>query len=461
MNGGFDQLATSARAAGDRLLHARPMVARQAGLAHLVALVTPAPPEGEGPDGPLFGVPVTVKDSYETAGLRTTASHPPLAGHIPTRDAALVARLRASGAVILGKTNLSQLCGDIQCASPVFGTALNPWDTTRTPGGSSGGGAVAVLTGLSRLDLGSDLAGSLRIPAAFCGVAALKAGPEVFDMAGHIPPLEGAAPPPFQSGGFLARDCADLAAGFAALSGQPAAAAPQGPLRLGLVTGAPLPLCPRTEQAMHRAAEWLAAEGAQTRTAPLDFRTAWQGYGGLLMAAAAPHLRGWQRLALRLLALAAPRRPLRQALLRGLAGIPPGQAEAAREATVAAIDRHLETADALLCPVTAVTAFAHLPPPRLPLAQRSIPAGMHRIPYQEAGIGFTTPFSLSGHPVVVIPVDLVDGLPVGLQIIGRRGGEAALIALASRIEAVFDRHRPPLWQQWQTRFPSLNPHGDA
>jgi amidase len=139
-------------------------------------------------------------------------------------------------------------------------------------------------------------------------------------------------------------------------------------------------------------------------------------------------------------------------MLRGLAGKPAAPAVAARAATIASIDRHLEHFDALVCPVTAVTAFAHLPPPRNPLATRRIPAGPHRLPYQEAGLGFTTPFSLSGHPVVVLPVDLIDGLPVGLQIIGRRGGEADLLALAIGIEAIFDRHRPPLWRQWQNRF---------
>src|SRR5215475_3400879 len=141
--------------------------------------------------GPLHGLPVTVKDSLETRGMRTTCGAPELAGYVPDHDAEAVARLRSAGAIVVGKTNLPMWAGDCQSYNDVFGTTNNPWDLSRTPGGSSGGAAAAVAAGLSALDLGSDLGGSLRIPAHWCGVYALKPSFGVVPSRGHIPPPPG------------------------------------------------------------------------------------------------------------------------------------------------------------------------------------------------------------------------------------------------------------------------------
>jgi amidase len=108
------------------------------------------------PAGPLHGVPITIKEAFDVAGLHTTSSHPPLKDHVAHEDATLVARLRAAGAVILGKTNVPELCADFQTESPLFGISKNAWDDRRTAGGSTGGGAVAVAARLSPLELGSD-----------------------------------------------------------------------------------------------------------------------------------------------------------------------------------------------------------------------------------------------------------------------------------------------------------------
>ncbi|HET7095467.1 MAG TPA: amidase family protein, partial [Thermomicrobiales bacterium] len=143
------------------------------------------------PTGPLHGLPVTVKDSLETAGLRTTSGAPSLADHVPARDAEAVARLRAAGAIVFGKTNLPTFAGDAQTYNDLFGVTNNPWDLTRTPGGSSGGSAAAIAAGLSPLELGSDIGGSLRIPAHFCGVYTLKPTHGIVPLHGHIPPPPG------------------------------------------------------------------------------------------------------------------------------------------------------------------------------------------------------------------------------------------------------------------------------
>jgi amidase len=170
--------------------------------------------------GPLHGLPMTVKDCLETAGLRTTAGADVFAGHVPTRDAEAVARLRAAGAIVFGKTNLPSFAGDSQTYNDLFGTTNNPWDLGRTPGGSSGGSAAAIAAGLSALELGSDLGGSLRIPAHFCGVYTLKPTYGIVPLRGHIPPPPGTLSE-MDTGviGPLARDAKDLDLCLAVIAG--------------------------------------------------------------------------------------------------------------------------------------------------------------------------------------------------------------------------------------------------
>ncbi|WP_102106860.1 amidase [Oceaniglobus roseus] len=438
-------LAAEARGAGDRLLHARRLAGSgaMAEARRLNAIVTPAPGAPEGPDGPLFGVPVTVKDAFETAGLRTTASHPPLSGHVPQTDAAMVTRLRDTGAVLIGKTNLAELCGDIQTRSPIFGDTPNPWDETRTAGGSGGGGAVAVALGASRLDLGSDLGGSVRIPAAFTGVCALKTSKDLWPLGGHIPPLPGGTPAPFQALGLTARDIADLSQGFAALSGGPVPTPAAAPLGLAMLADFGLPLCPRTEAALALARDRLERAGhGVSRAEGIDVPAALASYGATLGAPSAPHVRPWQRPLLRGLAAGAPHRTIRAAMLRAMADGDTAHAESSLRAVTAQLDAVLADRDALICPVTPTAAFVHAPPPRLPLASRRIASGDKSLPYLEGSIGCCVLASLTGCPAVVLPIDVVDGLPVGLQIIARAGAERRLLAIAAAVEAAFAPHRP-------------------
>jgi amidase len=142
------------------------------------------------PLGPLHGLPMTVKDALEVKGMRTTCGSPSLTDHVPDRDADVIALLRNAGAIIIGHTNVPTMCQDIQTSNPVFGKTVNPFDADKTPGGSSGGPAAAVAAGFTSLEVGSDLAGSLRLPAAYCGVYALRtsrgASP-IVPTRGHIP----------------------------------------------------------------------------------------------------------------------------------------------------------------------------------------------------------------------------------------------------------------------------------
>src|SRR6185295_18816957 len=164
---------------------------------------------GSEPTGLLYGVPVTIKDTIDTAGIRTTSGSKIRAAYVPTHDAPAVARLKAAGAIVLGKTNPAEMAMDYTADNPVFGRTNHPLDESLTPGGSSGGEAVTIATHMSPGGIGSDLAGSIRIPAHFCGIAGLK--PTTGRVPGELqfPPSSG----PYSLGaviGPLARTVADL-----------------------------------------------------------------------------------------------------------------------------------------------------------------------------------------------------------------------------------------------------------
>jgi amidase len=168
---------------------------------------------------PLHGLPITIKDTIDTLRLRTTRGSLVFADNVPMEDAMAVARLRAAGAIIYGKTNVPELALDYTSENPVFGRTLNPYDAARTPGGSSGGCAAAVGACLTPTSVGSDLAGSIRIPAHFCGVAGLRPTAGVIPVAGHAPPVSGLHSLG-ASLGPLARHVSDLRLIFQALSGR-------------------------------------------------------------------------------------------------------------------------------------------------------------------------------------------------------------------------------------------------
>ena len=170
--------------------------------------------------GPLHGLPMTIKDSLETEGLCTTCGVPELAKHVPSRDATAVARLRAAGAVVFGKTNAPMWAMDVQTHNPVYGTTNNPWDTTRSPGGSSGGAAAAVAAGLTALEMGSDIGGSIRNPSHYCGVYGHKPSYGIVPGRGHLPPPPGTlADTDIGVVGPIARSAEDLALALEVVAG--------------------------------------------------------------------------------------------------------------------------------------------------------------------------------------------------------------------------------------------------
>src|SRR5690349_2258773 len=211
------------------LLRKREVSAREVVEAHLqrIALINPqlnaivtlnpqAIEQAELAAGELAGLPITIKDTIETAGLRTTSGSRLRADYVPVRDAPAVARLQAAGAIVLGKTNAAEMAMDYNADNPLFGRTVHPQNPRLTPGGSSGGEAVAIATHMSAGGIGSDLAGSVRIPAHFCGIAALKPGVGRVPGEGQFPPSSG----PYGLGaviGPMARTVADLRLLFTAL----------------------------------------------------------------------------------------------------------------------------------------------------------------------------------------------------------------------------------------------------
>ncbi len=185
--------------------------------------------------GPLHGLPMTVKDSLETAGLRTTSGAPALSHHVPAEDAVAVRRAREAGAIVLGKTNLPLYAGDWQTYNAVYGRTNNPWDTARTVGGSSGGSAAALAAGLVPLEIGSDIAGSIRIPAAYCGVYGHKPSYGIVPGRGHIPGPPGTtSEADLAAIGPMARDPRDLRLALDVIAGPDTLAADAWKLELPL-----------------------------------------------------------------------------------------------------------------------------------------------------------------------------------------------------------------------------------
>ncbi|MEU1528047.1 amidase family protein [Streptomyces fagopyri] len=252
--------------------------------------------------GTLDGLPLTIKDSFETAGLRTTSGAEELADHVPARDADAVARLRHQGAVIMGKTNTPTYCQDLHTDNSLFGPTLNPHDPKRTAGGSSGGPAAAVAAHLTPADLGSDLAGSLRLPAHYCGVYGLRPTHGLVPARGHIPRPPGwITSSDMVTPGPLARHPRDLDLLLDALTTPspaenspwiiklPTARRPVGQLRVAVwAEDASCPVDRDTADALAAVEQALASAGANVRrtAGPVRFADSLQLFEQLLHATA-------------------------------------------------------------------------------------------------------------------------------------------------------------------------------
>ncbi len=413
--------------------------------------------------GPLHGLPMTVKDTLETAGVRTTAGAPELAGHVPSRDATLVARLRKAGAVVFGKTNTPTYAGDAQTFNPVFGVTRNPWDVERSCGGSSGGSAVAVAAGLSAAEIGSDIGGSIRNPAHYCGVYGLKTTHGIVPARGHVPGPPGALGA-YDLGvmGPLGRSADDLALLLDVIAGPDEAAAAGWRLTLPPPRRSALreyrvaawlddPYCPVDAAVRGRGEATVAALRAagvavdeKARPVP-DLGAAYRCYEKLLWPVMSGGLTPDQVAELaQMAAISEPDdanaldRFARAVTLRHRDWV---FLDEERQQLRAAWAEFFRRFDVLICPITPVAAIPH--DQEGTLLSRSITVNGAARPYldQIVWAGLVTMVLL---PATVAPVGRTPaGLPVGLQIVGPYLEDRTTIDFARRLGEVIGGYEPP------------------
>ncbi|MFE4368391.1 amidase [Streptomyces sp. NPDC056835] len=386
---------------------------------------------------PLLGLPVVVKDSLETRGLRTTCGLPELADHIPDRDADAVTLLRRAGAIILGKANVPPNCQDIQTSNTLFGTTPNPHDRLRTAGGSSGGPAAAVAVGHAPLALGSDLAGSARLPGHYCGVYALRPSHGTVPTRGHIPRPPGwATSSDMLTLAPIARTAADLDLALDVLAAPSPRDATAWRLRLPPPRHDKLrhyrigwwpddPFCAvdnETRQLLDHVEQLLRRAGARldATTRPVDLATSNTLFSTLMFATAsatAPE-DAFAAECAQADELATDDQSSYAALLRGRTSRHRSWLLAHEQRTQLrdVWGTYFETHDVLITPAAPTAAVEDQT--GLPPAERHILVDGRRRPYYDQ----TTWTNLSSHvhlPSVTVPMGRTrDGLPIGVQIIG-------------------------------------------
>ncbi|WP_431991575.1 amidase [Streptomyces albogriseolus] len=388
--------------------------------------------------GPLAGVPFTVKETTPVEGVPTTFGLPRFRDLVAAADAPPVARLRAAGAVPIGHSNMPTLVlAGMHTRSELFGDTVNPWDPSRTPGGSSGGDGVAVATGMAALGLGNDSGGSVRIPASFCGVAGLKPTPGRFPADHRVlgPEDPGPASQALVTDGPLARTVADLRLAYEALAGTdprdpravpvPLDGAPlPGPVRVALVADpGGRGVHPVVREALTAAADALSDAGYDVREMADVPRhdEALEAYGRITLTEFAPT---WP--AVRQLLGDGGDRYIQLALER----TPPADAAELMRLMGSWLGIRRSWAEFLdACPLLLGPVFTE--PPVEPGLESRDAAGRERV---ADGMRLCTVTSFVGVPAVAVPTGIRDGLPCGVQVVGRAFREDLCLAAAQEIE---------------------------
>jgi amidase len=408
--------------------------------------------------GPLQGVVMTVKDVWETEGLVTTCGAPELRDHVPTADAVAVSRLRSAGAVIVGKTNTPVYAADNQTFNDVYGQTNNPWDLDRTPGGSSGGAAAAVATGMTPLELGSDIGGSIRMPAHCCGVYGLKPTWGIVPLRGHIPPPPGGlVEADVNVGGPMARSVDDLRLALDVIAGPLREEAvgwrltlPDEPeptslhdLRLAITLDDPdYPVSRDVRDALRGLADALTDAGAVVDEVPPP-------------VSIADGAETWFDLVLPQMGVALP-----DDVYDAFASVTPVPGDPAsmgmarltarfRDRARAVQRRHeqrrawaawFEVHDALVAPILQVPAFPH---DHVDIPMRSIEIDGTERPGMDL-VAWAGAIGVVLLPSVVVPAGMTAaGLPVGTQIVGPYLHDRRLLRIAGLVDEVGPGFRPP------------------
>jgi amidase len=408
----------------------------------------------QGGVGLLRGLPITLKESINVSGLGTTCGVPDWKTFVSEHDAPAWSRLRAAGAVLMGKTNVPPMLADWQSANPIYGRTNNPWDLARTPGGSSGGSAAALAAGLTALEVGSDIGGSIRVPAAFCGVYGHRPSETLLPRSGQLPmpPLPNAAVVMGVQGP-LARSAEDLELALSVLAGAdvgedvawrvelPAARHARLPdFRVGVLPAIPwVPVDDEISAALESLAARLSALGATVKRVQPDRMEDWREhhllYRSLLAAVTGARLDPETRKQ-RIEMWRKPDNEFTRATVRGLEGtagdyiVWNGKREQYRSAWRA----FFRDWDVLLAPALNVLAYPHVerawPPDESEMAL-TFTIGTEIVPY-ERGLVYPATSTLAGQPATAFPVGRSrEGLPIGLQAIGPYLEDRTPIAFAA------------------------------
>lgn len=416
----------------------------------------------QGDERALLGLPLTIKDAIDVAGFPTTAGLPRRAQAIASADAPLVSRLRDAGTVIMGKTNVPPYVGDWQTDNPIFGRTNNPWDLQRTPGGSTGGGAAAVAAGLSSIEFGSDVGGSIRVPAAFCGVYGHRPSETAVPSTGHWP---GSSLPNVGTVlnvlGPLARSAADLSLALDIVSGAevgedtawclelPAARHTRlRDYRVAVLPPLPwLPLDPSVEEALESLIDHLTGSRLQVeRAVPEGFgdgREHQELYESMLAAIFAFNMdQSASSTNAQAEAERASGHPFEMARAAGLTASARdllgwyGQRERFR-AVYRKFFRHW---DVLLAPIVPLPAFLH---DARPFGERTLTIAGQTVSYRRL-VALPALATLSGQPATAFPVGTTsDGLPIGFQAIGPYLEDHTPIAFAGLMAQEWGGYRVP------------------
>jgi amidase len=382
--------------------------------------------------GPLHGVPVCIKESFAVAGQPCTWGSPALREAIAPEDSVVVRKLREAGAILTGATNVPLFLGDFQSFNDIYGVTSNPWDVTRTPGGSSGGSAAALAAGLGYLSVGSDVGGSIRIPASFCGIYGHKPTFGLVDYTGHNPGGQPRPPLPKSIGvaGPMARTADDLELGLNVIVDQPVA-----PSRIFTLEGC------RVGFLLDDPSAPVAAETARVLEATIDAcdRAGAKPIHGWPEGTSLPDAFDAFMFLMGAFDFSAKPRDVREKTRERLAGrndafargclSTPAEYEATRDKQMAyrnAWEKYFESVDVFLSPAVFCAAFPHRDPP---------PGNL---------MAYITPGTLSGCPATVAPAGFsADGLPVGVQIMGPFGRDGTTIGFA-RLLAQLDSSDAPV-----------------
>jgi Asp-tRNA(Asn)/Glu-tRNA(Gln) amidotransferase A subunit family amidase len=371
--------------------------------------------------GPQTGVTLAVKDSQPVAGMPWTFATPSWRDRIADEDAVPVARARAAGMAVLGKTNLPELAASIGTTNTLFPATNNPWREGITPGGSSGGSAAAVAAGMATVAMGEDMGGSVRIPASSCGVVGLRPSPdripcEMVDAAG------------LSSRGPLARTVADVRMLFSVVSATSRGQARVSrKYRVGIADSSPLGADPACQEACRRAAKALEGTGHLVEEIPWDPEPVAKGYAVVRRASMASFPTSIETMGPGIRQLAEQG--------RSLTAMDYFQAfESATNAAIRHVGRPLQTRfDFLLTPTLGM----------LPMPIEKVPPFLGD--EWSRHIQFVLPVSFARVPAISVPAGLHQGLPVGVQLVGQFGQEYDLLDFAEELEALpgFGFQRPP------------------